>query len=60
MGGHQLIGRIGNGEPFAIGNQTQPLPVGSEGQLFLAVNDDQLVDNQGAFVVTVRVLRGRR
>lgn len=52
-----LIGRIGNGPAFAIGAQAHPLPVTAAGALFLAVNDDQTVDNQGAFVVTVRVVR---
>lgn len=52
-----LIGRIGNGPPFAIGDQTQALPMPGAGQLHLAVNDDQTADNQGAFVVTVRVVR---
>ncbi len=55
-----LIGRIGNGAPFAIGNQTAYLPMAEQGQLFLAVNDDQVGDNQGAFVVTLRITRGRR
>jgi len=55
-----LIGRIGNGEPFAIGNQTDYLPMPAAGQLFLAVNDDEVGDNLGAFVVTLRVQRGRR
>lgn len=55
-----LIGRIDNGPPFAIGDQTQPLPVPAAGQLFLGVNDDHVNDNQGAFAVTVQVLRGRR
>ena len=55
-----LIGRIDNGPPFAIGDQTQALPVPAAGQLFLAVNDDQISDNQGAFVVTVRIVAGRR
>ncbi|MBP7776496.1 MAG: hypothetical protein KA371_05160 [Acidobacteria bacterium] len=55
-----LIGRIGNGQPFAIGNQTAYLPMPGQGQLFLAVNDDPINDNQGAFVVTLRVTRGRR
>jgi hypothetical protein len=31
-----------------------------DGQLFLAVNDDQPADNQGAFAVTLRVARTRR
>jgi hypothetical protein len=55
-----LIGRIGNGAPFAIGNQTDYLPMPADGQLFLAVNDDEVGDNLGAFVVTLRVQRGRR
>lgn len=54
-----LLGRIGNGPAFAIGDQTQELPVSAAGQLFLAVNDDQLGDNQGAFAVTVRHIRRR-
>ncbi len=54
-----LIGRIGNGPAFAIGDQTQELPVSAAGQLFLAVNDDQTGDNQGAFAVTVRLIRRR-
>ncbi len=55
-----LIGRVGNGAPFAIGNQTQALPMPADGQLFLAVNDDEVSDNQGAFAVTLTVTRGRR
>lgn len=55
-----LIGRIGNGAPFAIGDQTVALPMPADGTLFLAVNDDEVSDNQGAFVVTLRVTRGRR
>lgn len=55
-----LIGRIGNGPVFAIGDQTAPLPMPGEGELFLAVNDDEVGDNQGAFVVALRVMRGRR
>jgi len=55
-----LIGRVGNGPAFAIGDQTQPLPMNGEGQLFLAVNDDEVTDNQGAFAVTMTVTRGRR
>lgn len=47
-----LIGRIGNGQPFGIGNQTS-IPAPNAGTLFLAVNDDQLSDNAGAFGVEV-------
>lgn len=48
-----LIGRIGNGVPFAIGNQTSIVAPAS-GQLFLGVNDDGFGDNSGNFQVVVR------
>ena len=48
-----LIGRIGNGAPFAIGNQTSIVAPGS-GVLFLGVNDDGFADNKGNFQVIVR------
>lgn len=54
-----LIGRIGNGAPFAIGNQSLPLPMPGEGPLWLGINDDQMSDNTGALVVRVIVTRGR-
>lgn len=48
-----LIGRIGpNGQPFGIGNQAS-VPMPATGQLFLAVNDDVLADNSGAFDVVI-------
>lgn len=48
-----LVGRIGNGQAFAIGNQaTVPMP--AAGQLFLGVNDDKLDDNQGEFRVDIQ------
>lgn len=47
-----LIGRIGNGVPFAIGNQTSIAAPGT-GTLWLAVNDDGLGDNAGEFGVDV-------
>jgi hypothetical protein len=47
-----LIGRVGNGEPFAIGGQaTVTMP--ADGELFLGVNDDGFGDNTGQFTVTV-------
>lgn len=50
-----LIGRIGqNGTPFGIGDQTTPIPMPEPGELYLAVNDDDRNDNQGAFAVTVK------
>jgi len=54
-----LIGRIGNGAPFAIGNQSVPLPMPGDGPLWLGINDDQVSDNAGALVVRVIVTRGR-
>lgn len=54
-----LIGRIGGGVPFGIGNQTNALPMSAAGALWLGINDDVVSDNQGAFIVTVRITRGR-
>ncbi len=54
-----LLGRIGNGAPFAIGNQSVPLPMPGDGPLWLGINDDQVSDNAGALVVRVIVTRGR-
>jgi hypothetical protein len=47
-----LVGRIGNGVPFAIGNQVS-IPSPGAGMLWLAVNDDSLGDNAGEFGVDV-------
>ena len=47
-----LVGRIGNGAPFAIGNQVS-IPSPGDGMLWLAVNDDSLGDNAGEFGVDI-------
>lgn len=47
-----LIGRIGNGTPFGIGNQTT-FVAPAAGQLFLGVNDRDLNDNTGEFRVEI-------
>lgn len=47
-----LIGRVGNGAAFGIGDQTR-VPMPNDGILYLAVNDDERADNSGAFVVTL-------
>ena len=52
-----MIGRIGNGQPFAIGNQTS-IVMPAAGQLFLGVNDDGVDDNVGEF--RVEITRGNR
>ena len=50
-----LIGRIGpSGTPFGIGDQSTAIPMPEPGELYLAVNDDDRNDNQGAFAVTVK------
>jgi hypothetical protein len=47
-----LLGRVGNGAPFGIGDQASvPMPDG--GLLYLVVNDDERADNLGEFIVTV-------
>jgi hypothetical protein len=48
-----LIGRVGNSQPFGIGNQTS-VPMPFDGILYLAVNDDERSDNTGEFVVSIR------
>jgi hypothetical protein len=48
-----LIGRVGTGAPFPIGSNTQPIRMGSNGRLFLGINDNELTDNSGFFSVVV-------
>jgi hypothetical protein len=47
-----LIGRVGNSQPFGIGDQAS-VPMPFDGILFLAVNDDERSDNAGEFVVSI-------
>lgn len=47
-----LIGRIGNGAPFGIGNQTS-IPMPAAGVLFLGINDNNFSDNSGEFRVEI-------
>lgn len=47
-----LIGRIGNGQPFGIGNQTS-VPMPASGVLFLGINDNNFSDNSGEFRVEI-------
>ncbi|MBA2304400.1 MAG: hypothetical protein H0W08_17450 [Acidobacteria bacterium] len=53
-----LIGRIGEGLPFFIGDGSNINRVQTTGRLYLGVNDDHLQDNEGSFRVTVG-LRGQ-
>jgi hypothetical protein len=48
-----LIGRVGNGQPFSIGDTTTAFDMPDSGRLFLGVNDDHVQDNSGNYVVKV-------
>jgi hypothetical protein len=48
-----LIGRIGNGQPFPIGDARTVFDMPDSGRLFLGVNDDHVNDNSGNYVVLV-------
>lgn len=48
-----LIGRIGNGQPFSIGDTTNAFDMPDSGRLFLGVNDDHVQDNSGNYVVKI-------
>ncbi len=51
-----LLGRVGNGQPFGIGDQAS-VPMPGDGLLYLAVNDDERSDNAGQFVVQLGRVR---
>ena len=48
-----LIGRIGTGRPFGIGDQTTPIAMPASGRLLLGINDSNVRDNSGQFTVTL-------
>ena len=48
-----LIGRVGNGAPFAVGSTNTPISMPAGGRLFLGVNDDDYRDNNGGYDVGV-------
>ena len=45
-----LIGRVGNSQPFVIGAESD-VTMPANGRLYLGVNDDDVRDNTGSFVV---------
>jgi hypothetical protein len=49
-----LIGKVGNGTPFLVGNNTNPITMPATGELFLGVNDDKFVDNSQWFTVRIQ------
>jgi Ca2+-binding EF-hand superfamily protein len=52
-----LIGRIGDSEPFLIGDRQRIQRVRQSGRLYLSVNDDYLGDNTGEFRVRLSIQR---
>jgi len=48
-----LIGRVGNGQPFSIGDTTNAFDMPDSGRLFLGINDDHVADNSGNYVVKI-------
>jgi PA-IL-like protein len=48
-----LIAKVGNSAPFPIGSNTQPIVMPADGRLMLGVNDNELGDNSGYFIVAV-------
>jgi hypothetical protein len=53
-----LIARVGNSQPFPIGDVTTPVTMPADGQLYLGINDDEVTDNRGEFIV--KMTRNRR
>ena len=51
--GGSLIGRVGNGDSFFVGDDHGAIRVRDSGRLFLGINDDYLQDNTGYFRVIV-------
>jgi hypothetical protein len=51
--GAALIGRIGDQDPFFIGDDQGSVRIRQSGRLYLGINDDYLADNSGNFRVTV-------
>jgi len=49
--GGSLIGRVGNGDSFFVGDDHGAIRVRGSGRLFLGINDDYLQDNSGYFRV---------
>jgi hypothetical protein len=54
-----LLGRIGNGQPFPLGNATT-LTAPADGVLFLGINDDGFEDNRGEYRVEITRSNNRR
>lgn len=53
LGAAGLMGRVGNGKPFPIGANMEPILMPAAGRLSLGINDDNYTDNSGAFTVVI-------
>lgn len=53
-----LIAKVGNSAPFPIGDVSTPVTMPADGQLYLGINDDEVSDNRGEFIVQLN--RNRR
>jgi hypothetical protein len=51
-----LIARIGNGQAFLVGGNSQPITMPANGRLMLGINDDHLADNSGTYSVSMNRL----
>ena len=49
-----LIARVGNSQPFPIGSNRSPIAMPESGLLMLGVNDTNVADNSGEFIVTLQ------
>lgn len=48
-----LIARVATSAPFPIGDNTAPIAMPAAGVLYLGINDDEVSDNRGEYVVTI-------
>jgi hypothetical protein len=49
-----VIGRIGNGQPFAIGAGPVTINAPGAGRLYVGINDDVVTDNTGQFEIRIQ------
>jgi hypothetical protein len=55
-----LIAKIGNSAPFPVGDNTNPIVMPADGQLYIGINDDEVSDNRGEYVVSMAHMRQSR
>jgi len=48
------------GLSVAAGNNTEPVTMPAAGQLYLGINDDEVGDNRGEFIVSLSPMQTRR